>query len=156
MLDWWPDFPERDIWWVSGGEGCRGVPVRLRHHYHFCNPSLGLLAQTSEGSHTRWLLVRDKTSRELHFFSYWTFHIYLIHIFHQSHLLVCVCSGNYVTGCCGKRQMQKNPLARENLLWSLPNWITFLTLRDRVIPFCLQILLAFPWTCGTFLFQCPS
>lgn len=68
----------------------------------------------------------------------------------------CVCSGNDVPGCRGKKQMQKNPLARENLLWSFPNWITFLTLRDRVIPFCLQILLTFPRICGTFLFQCPS
>lgn len=33
---------------------------------------------------------------------------------------ICVCSGNDVPGCRGKKQMQKNPLARENPLMEFP------------------------------------
>lgn len=70
----WPDFPERDIWWVSGKEGCKGFPVRFR--YHFLPPEPGLLPKSSEGF---WA---ERNPPECDFFiSYPAFHIYLMHIF---------------------------------------------------------------------------
>lgn len=115
ILDCWPDFPERDIWWVSGREGYKWFLVRFRHH--FLPPEPGVLAWSLEGF---W--AERKHPECDFFFSYWAFHIYVMHIFHLSNLLICLCSGSNIFGCSGKREMQKTLLARENPFWRSPTF----------------------------------
>lgn len=118
-LDWWPDFPERDIWWVSDGEGCKWFPVRFKHH--FCNQSQIFLHSPLRLSGPRRRLQAWHCFLAEHFTFTW--HTFFAWVVFSSGCALETASLDVLV-----KEKRRNTLTRENGLLQVPDlWTMFQT-----------------------------